>query len=176
MTDTTDPIETPRAPRPRATAALSLAAALQHASPGDQSALRRGGAGAHAAFYKLAAGSLADVLPRDEGARVIAERDWALVAQIFAQLGPALLVPSASFGRALSAARVAEMRVLRLLRAEGDDLAPLLRHAAHQLGSRAQPVCPTQVADLVLSTDSDGSERIRRRIARDYFAAERAAG
>jgi CRISPR type I-E-associated protein CasB/Cse2 len=74
-----------------------------------------------------------------------------------------------SLGEALFAAGVAEHRVLRLLRAEGDDLVPLLRHTIHQLSSTGESTCPIELTKLVLATGSR-AESIRRKIARHYYA------
>jgi predicted HD phosphohydrolase len=77
------------------------------------------------------------------------------------------LLGGPSFGEALARANVAELRVLRLLDAEPDQLADLLRHSVRQLVSHGQPFDPREIADLV--TDPRRADGARRTIARNFY-------
>ena len=146
----------------------------QVADPGTLAALRRmDPACPPPAFFRLMAASLDDILPPDGQARDLAETSWALVSQAMAMAtggrrGSSLLgrVP---FGQALAQAGVAEMRLLRLLNASGEQRHALVRGVVHQLVSAGQTFDPSQLADLVLARDDDAEERARRSIARQFY-------
>ena len=118
---------------------------------------------------------------------------WPLVLAVMAEL-KGLHQPFGNLGATLAHEGYSELRLDRLLRAEGDALAHALRGTAHFLASRGAQVDQAQLARLYLHQPSDPAprssdltpaewsdpvlrfskltpaERIRRRIAKDYFA------
>ena len=96
---------------------------------------------------------------------------WLAILRTWAELA-GLHRRSRPLGEALEAAHVSEMRLVRLLRSEGDELHDQLRKVAHQLRSAAEPVDFVDIANLVLSGRSERGETVRRRIASRYFRAE----
>jgi CRISPR system Cascade subunit CasB len=119
---------------------------------------------------KDGSGILDDVLPRDPEARLEAESLWALVTQAMAMAvshGTSLLSRT-SLGEALARADVAELRVLRLLNARGDQRFSVVRGIVHQLVARGERFNPEDLAHLLLS-DEDGAEPTRRRIASSFY-------
>jgi CRISPR type I-E-associated protein CasB/Cse2 len=150
---------------------------------GELATLRREDGALSPAFYKLAARVLEDELARYayEPLRVEAERRWARVVHALAKLGGQHRPGAPSFGRALAAAELAEPRFLRLVRAEGDALDAALRAAIAPLAQKAVSFDAADLAALVLSAPHptwsfyfDDGEAVRRRIARDYYRAQRA--
>lgn len=141
-------------------------------SPGELAELRRlrydepGGP----AFWRLVARRIepASRLPEDGPARVEAERRWAVILRAVAELA-SLHRPGRRLGIALAAAGVSEGRVLRLLRAHGEVLFDAVRTTTHQLATAGEPVDATDLAHLVLSSERDREEEVRRRIARDFY-------
>lgn len=162
-----------------------LADAIAALPSGEQAELRRelatdrrGEAGGPA-FWKLAARYLepdqlgtADPPWRDQ-----AERRWAFVTGVLAKLGDTHR-RGHSLGDALAAADVAEPRVLRLLRVEGEEiLYDTVRSVVQQLASQGEPVDGADIAELVLSSGSASwAEKTRRRLARHYYRARLRAG
>ena len=71
-------------------------------------------------------------------------------------------------GRALAEQGYSEARLERLLAAEGDTLNTLLLRAARYLAAKGEAVDWTDAARLLLTAD-EGKERIRRKIAGDYY-------
>lgn len=139
-------------------------------SPGDLASLRRARFEGHAepAFWRLAMRHLepAGLLRGEED-----ERRWLQVLGGMAEM-KGLHRRGARAGRVLAEAEVAEARVLRLLRAHGETLPPLLRAVVHQLASGRRQVDWVDLAELVLSDGKPGWENnVRRRIARDYYRA-----
>jgi hypothetical protein len=125
-----------------------------------------------AAFYRVIASvdELDDLLfrsRRDEG-----ELRWAVVVSVLA-CGVGLFNVGTSFGEALAAAGVAEMRMLRLLEAHDETLAALVQPVVHQLVQKAQPFNPHELADLVLSDGTEHARAPRRRIARKFYQHSR---
>ncbi len=161
----------------RWTLVARLAAAVdEQLSPGDLADLRRlrPEDPSSPAFWKLCVAHLSTVLPPDGEHREEAERRWAAVLGVLAHLR-GLHRPDRPLGRALAEAGLSELRLLRLLRARGQALYDVVRGVVHYLAQKAEPADLGQLADLVLDQDGDRAESIRRRIARDFYAAEEAA-
>jgi CRISPR system Cascade subunit CasB len=95
-------------------------------------------------------------------------RRWAAIVSGMAAM-PELLRANRSLGRALAAAKVAEPRVLRLLRARDDALLDAVRVVSRQLTSAGEPVDWTDLARLVFLDGGARGESVRRRIAGDYY-------
>lgn len=139
-------------------------------SPGDLAALRRARfeSATDPAFWRLAMRHLepAGLLRGEED-----ERRWLQILGGMAAM-KGLHRKGARPGRVLAEAEVAEARVLRLLRAHGETLHPVLRAVVHQLASGGRAIDWTGLAELILS---DGKprweEKARRRVARDYYRA-----
>lgn len=145
----------------------------QRLGSGDLAELRRlrpddpGGA----AFWRLIVGT---VEPAGQLFGNDAEARWALVLQAIGNLH-GLHQRGRRLGQALAAANVSEMRLVRLLRADLDDLGPQLRAVVHQLASGGQAVDLSGIAYLVVTARRSGStgpkneHETRRIIARDYY-------
>lgn len=137
-------------------------AALRRLRPEDPSC---------SAFWRVCATHLEPLLPERNELRNVSERRWAVVLNAMAIL-EGLHAPGVPLGRALAEADVAEQRVVRLLRAQGDLLEEVLRTVAHQLASRAAVSDHTDLAFIALSSDGEPwGDDVRRRVARDYYSA-----
>ncbi len=150
-----------------------LAVALdRQVSPGDLADLRRlrPEDPTSPAFWKLCATYLAGWLPHGPG-RDEAERRWAAVLGALAHLR-GLHRPDHPLGRALAETGLSELRLLRLLRARDRALFDVARGVVHILAQKAEPADLAQLADVLLDQDGDRAERIRRRIARDFYALD----
>lgn len=145
-------------------------ARIESMSTGDRATLRKLSPDDlhQPAFWKLTTGALQKVLADDGPLRAAQERRWAVVIAV---LAGALHSPTTRLGTALAKARVAEVRVTRLLRARGEQLPDAVRTIAHQLIAAAAPFDLADLAWLVLSEDRDDEERARQQIARDYYRA-----
>jgi CRISPR system Cascade subunit CasB len=167
--------ETPAPARPERPEVAAVHAIARELRPdrarGDVAALRRMKPGEIEcpAFWKLAAVHLQDVLPAQGEARNKAERRWGAILAGLAEVVE-LHAPGRRLGHALAAADVAELRVLRLLRAHDDALLDMVRTIAHQLDSKAERVDWADVARLVLSDGRADEETVRRSIARDFYS------
>ena len=122
------------------------------------------------AFFKLMASTVdpSTDLPHSGTARDAAERRWAVIFHAAATLS-GLHRPSRSLGEALQASGYSELRLVRLLRARGDQLVKEVRTCSHFLAAKAEPCDLADLARLVLVTGSDKAEAIRRRVARGYY-------
>lgn len=147
---------------------------------GELAELRRDDGALSPTFYKLAMRVLEEPLAfhtREED-RVEAERRWARVVWALAKLGGQQR-HGMSFGAALAAADLGEQRFLRLLRAEGDAIDAALRAAIAPLAQKAIDFDAYDLAALVLSAPHarrfhfETGDDVRRRIARDYYRAQR---
>jgi CRISPR type I-E-associated protein CasB/Cse2 len=83
--------------------------------------------------------------------------------------------PGRQLGRALAEAAVDEKRVLALLRASGPALFDQARSVTHVLDTHAIAFDHAELAQLLLAHNPEQSERIRRRVASEYFRASHAA-
>jgi CRISPR type I-E-associated protein CasB/Cse2 len=177
--ETPAPVSLEVKPESRHTARLRSLRALQwllkRADAGTLARLRRGDSRSPPPdFFRVSVDLLDEVLPEKGERRDREESRWAVLVSVIAialgttpQTGG--LLGSVPFGRALARAGVAEMRVLRLLEADDDQIAALVRHLVHQLVSKGQPFSLNDLADLVLDNGTERCERARRSIARDFY-------
>lgn len=145
-----------------------LAGMLAHGggalSSGDTAALRRmDPRRPEAAFFKIEGLMLPDL--SDES-----ELRWAAITVGLALLGD-LHRPASRFGSALAAAGYSDLRFTRLLRADGERLIDELPMVARFLTAKGTPVDWADAATLILSAGGTREREIRRRVARDYYAA-----
>lgn len=96
---------------------------------------------------------------------------WMAIVSCWAELA-GLHRPRRPLGEALERAGVSELRLVRLLRAEGAALHDQLRKVAHQLRSAGEPVDFYDIAQLILSDEQDWREEVRQGIARRFFRSE----
>lgn len=180
-----EPMEQPRAPQPHAATLREvvgrIAWEIEHDAipPGDLSALRRGNRddASGPAFWKVAVRLLepAGHLPAPDAPwRDETERRWVAIFAGMAEM-KGLHRSGLRLGGALADAEVAEARVLRLMRAHGEALHPVVRGVVHQLATSGSHLDWYDLAELILS---DGRRRrweagVRRRIALDYYRTRR---
>jgi CRISPR system Cascade subunit CasB len=140
--------------------------------PGDVAELRRlkPEDPASPAFFKLIVAAIDsdEQLPATGPARDAAEKRWAAVCQVAANTA-GLHRPGAKLGGALQQAGLSELRLVRLLRAEGETLFVEVRRLGQFLASKAQPFDLVELARLVLVQDGELADSLRRGIARNYF-------
>lgn len=146
-----------------------LRGVLAHTDPGTLAALRRADpASPPPAFYRVAVAVLDEHLAHfaDSGPRRDEiESRWTLIVSAMASAqGFLSAVP---LGDALAYAKVAELRVLRLLNASAAQLPELVRNVVHQLVQKGQSFDPNDLAALVLAGDEERDPR--RVIARSYY-------
>lgn len=141
--------------------------AIQHTDPGTVASLRRfnGDSVPPAAFYRLTVGLLDEILPEAGPHREAAEQRWAVIAAAMASAQGFL--SGVPLGEALAKAKVAEMRVLRLLEARAAQLPDLVRNVVHQLVQKGQSFDSNDLANLLLAPDDDRT--VRGHIARLYY-------
>jgi len=148
-----------------------LARTIDHELPGGTvAALRKLAPGevGGGAFWRVLGDCLEDGLPQGDGeARSAAERRWAAVLCGMAITAGLNAGPQA--GSALASAGLSEHRFDRLLRASGARLHDEVRTAARLLASKGTPLDWTDLARLVLTDESEGSEPARRSLARSYY-------
>lgn len=108
-------------------------------------------------------------------------RPWVVILRAAAELAGHYR-PAERLGRALQQAHVDEKRLVRLLRAEGEDLGEQVRVVVHQIRSAGIDVDVRDLAELVLADASHqrgGSgewvDRVRRNVASAYFRSEYSA-
>jgi len=146
----------------------ALDRALKIADPGTLAALRRArGSAPPAAFYRVTVDILDDALSEQGPRRDAIEGRWAIVAAAMATAQGFLeRVP---LGEAMARAGIAEMRVVRLLEANPDQLVELTRNIVRQLVQKGQSFDPNDLADLVLSAGTPNEKTSRRTVARDFY-------
>lgn len=141
-------------------------------SPGDVAELRRLAPWdpSSPAFFKLLASTVEPnlELPVDGPSRTAVERRWAAVFQAAATL-TGLHQPKRGLGEALQSAGYSELRLVRLLRAQGEVLFKELRTCAHFLATKAESSNLVDLARLALITNVEKAENLRRSIARGYY-------
>ncbi len=149
-----------------------LRRALENADPGTLAALRRFGGDSlpPPAFYHLTVGILDEQLEGLAESKLRDEVDsqWAVLASAMASAQGFL--GNVPLGEAMAKAGVAEMRVLRLLEANANQLPDLVRNIVHQLVQKGQPFDPNDLANLVLAREGDKSPRST--IARSFYRHE----
>jgi CRISPR system Cascade subunit CasB len=149
-------------------AVVALQRAIETADPGTQASLRRADpASPPAAFYRVTVRILDDILSGEGPSRDAMERAWVVIASAMARAS-GMLAP-VPLGEAMAKAGVAEMRLLRLLEARGDQLADIVRNVVHQLTQKGQRFDPRDLANLVLTDGTEFAREPRRRIARNYY-------
>lgn len=151
-----------------------LAHAIQYEtflSPGDVAELRRMSPELPApAFWRIVASLLEPVLPAGGEARDRAERAWATLISALAYAKGAH--SPRPLGRAFIEAGVTEDRLEALLRADEAVLPERLRTVVHLADSRRVSLDFDALARLSLHPpDQPRGQTVRRRIARDYYAA-----
>ncbi len=132
-----------------------------------------------AAFWKIL---VSDIEPNGQRRGDDAETRWALILSCIGELH-SLNRRRRSLGAALAAAKVSEMRLARLLRADLETLPQTLRAVCRQIASAGEPVDLAEIAWLVLTARSNSAtgpaeattQRQRRRIARNFYRGLRKA-
>ena len=143
-----------------------------HFSSGDLAQLRRldvrrGHAATDSAFWRIVARDL-DPLGLFDDRDELELRRWMAVLQGLATIHGEHS-QGARLGRSLAEAKISEVRVVRLLRAQGDTLLALIRPLAHQLRSSRKAVDWADVADLIFSDGKSFADQTRRGIASDFY-------
>ena len=136
-------------------------AELRHLAPSDPFA---------PAFFKLMA-SIVDPdqkLSAEGRTRDIIEHRWASFFQAAATMR-GMHNPARKLGNALASAGYTELRLVRLLRARDNTLFKEIRTCAHFLAAKAQTCDLTDLAHLLLVTNTEQAESIRRTVARAYY-------
>ncbi len=150
-------------------------------SRGDLAMLRREDGTRSPTFYKLAALVLHEELEpfRSEELLSEAERRWARVVHLMACTSGQHRAGASRFGAALANVELAESRLLRLLRAEGEAIDAAARAVLAPLVQKAAFFDPVDLAALILSAPHpkcsfhyEDGDQVRRRIARDFYRAE----
>lgn len=108
--------------------------------------------------------------PADEPEALRAWRERRCAA-LFSAIAKGFGLPSKPLGRALGEIGFAELRLTRLLHASDESLLNEVRTAVHYLVSQGLSADPNDIAGL-LGLNSTHPERLRRRIARSFFAHE----
>lgn len=123
------------------------------------------------AFWRLAATHLIpnEFLAAHPSRSEEQEHAWAAILSGMAQM-KGLHRADRSPGHALRDASFSELRLTRLLRSRDGALLDNLRGAARYLASKGEAVDWTGLAALPLYPEGPFSERLRRRIARDFYA------
>lgn len=97
---------------------------------------------------------------------------WVVAIRSMAKL-VGLHRPGTSIGKTLAILRLDELRVLTLLAATGSEFHTRIDSMVRQFVIRGAPVDQTELVDLVLSDgQQEWSERVRRKIARDFYGGQ----
>lgn len=154
----------------------TIARSMRHQtiSSGDLAALRRlqPDEPGDAAFWKILTSVIepAGLLPNSGPLRDMVERQWAVLLNALAIAG-GQHASDVRLGSALADAELSELRFVRLMRARGSALENEVRAIARVLASKALSANWVEVTQLLRHQEDNGSERWRRRIARDYYRA-----
>ncbi|OPL19204.1 MAG: hypothetical protein AVO35_11535 [Candidatus Aegiribacteria sp. MLS_C] len=129
------------------------------------------------AFFKLMASAVDPdrELPSGGNSRDEIERRWAVFMQAAAVMRK-LNSRKVGLGSALASAGYSEIRFVRLLKARGSILFREIRTAAHYLASKAQMCDLVDIARLLMVTDAERAESVRRSIARGYYGQSDSPG
>lgn len=111
---------------------------------------------------------LFEFVPNHDRLREIDERRWAVLLMAMGTCA-GLHDPSEPFGAALAAAGWSELRFVRLMEADGDNLVKHLRRLSQYLGSKDQRADWSDAAWLLFVQDGEKATEIRQNIARDYY-------
>ena len=117
------------------------------------------------AFWKLMAAWIAPERPLSPPE----ETRWAIILSNMARMWPSCHQPGRSVGRVLAETNYQEIRLMRLLRTHGPTFADAVRRMCGFLASRAEPVDWAELAALILTSNPDKAETLRRKIARVYY-------
>lgn len=140
-------------------------------STGDVAALRRmDPRRPDAAFFKIEGLVLDGHLPGAAEARADLETRWAAIVAGLAQLR-SLHAPGHRLGDVLADVQYSELRFARLVRADADRLIDELPALARFFSAKGARVDWTGAAQLMLSAGGPSEERVRRHLARDYYAS-----
>jgi len=138
---------------------------------GDLAALRRmkPDAPSAPAFWRILTAKVPQPYRHGEDA----ERRWALIIHGMALMAPIHMASDPSIGRALSAIRLTELRLAKLLNARSIQFRAQVSRLARHLAAKGQPIDWRPLGQLILteSRDEGKAENIRMTIARDYFSA-----
>ncbi|NLI77824.1 MAG: type I-E CRISPR-associated protein Cse2/CasB [Candidatus Riflebacteria bacterium] len=123
------------------------------------------------AFYRVAARFLepAGSLAGEGPARDLQEKRWACILNGLALLG-GFHRPGQALGEALAEAGFSELRLVRLLGAQGPCLWDAVRGVARYLAAKGRPADWSEAAALVLGEEAAWGDAVRRRIARRYYS------
>lgn len=99
------------------------------------------------------------------------EKRWATLLMGMAHCAPYLDM-NRPLGTALFEAGWSELRLDKLLRANGEQLNFLIRRVAHYLANKSQPANWADIASLLFFQDGKRSEEVRIGISRAYYRAE----
>ncbi len=153
-----------------------IAGLLEHGggvlSTGDVADLRRMEPRriASPAFYKLVGAVLDPELPPEGARREEVETRWAAAIVGLAHLS-GLHRQGTHLGSALVEAEFSEIRFVRLLRADVERLIDDVPQLGRFLAAKQTPADFTDAVRLLLSAGRSDEETVRRRLARDYYAA-----
>ena len=144
-----------------------LAARLDHLGTGPLAELRRLRADAEdrwrtAAFYRL----YVELIAPDHAGGDEHERRWAMILSGMTRLPHQ---PGRNAGSTMAEYDLAERRFVRLLDADAEHLASELRGIVSFLAAKGTSANWTDLADLVLSVDSERRDGVRRRLASAFY-------
>ncbi|MHB1678761.1 MAG: type I-E CRISPR-associated protein Cse2/CasB [Sulfuriferula sp.] len=147
-------------------ARLAAVIGSSHYSAGDRAALRRWALGQPVplAFYRLWLRHLGTDLPSEQQTDA-----WMTLAWAFATLGEGAHDPKRSFGQALAESHYSEGRLERLLSASEDVRKDLFMGAVRFLAAKNERCDGRDMAQFLLTLDTDKLESLYRRIAAAYF-------
>lgn len=161
---------------PSSTLAARLQKMLDSFGPGPLAELRRGSPQQQvhtATFWTLLLSqglvpeAFQDGSPAPEPWQRQQELQWALIFQALA-LG-LRHSDQVSLGQALSRANWSELRFIRLMRADADQLATQLPQLARYLKSKEQDADVNELIQLLRHQHPPRAEQLRQKIARDYY-------
>lgn len=149
-------------------AALAVAEAMKKMPTGDLADLRRydGENQLSRAFWLLRVRYLQDEIPAASDVEQL-EKSWGVALAAMACLVPfGLHAKNERTGAALGRAQLSSLRLTRLLRADVEQLVPMLRQAASFLAAKGM-AC--NVAELALLIINPSDQYLRNNIARAYY-------
>lgn len=149
----------------------ALAGLLQSPAigPGELAQLRRLDADSpqQPAFWRLLVTHVSpDAAPGER-----AERAWAVILSGMARMSPRAHAYGRPLGAVLAETGYSEARFTRFLRAPRESLPDTLRRITAFLAHKGEPFDWTAVATLLLTTNLEKAEQVRRGMAADYYRA-----
>jgi CRISPR system Cascade subunit CasB len=121
-------------------------------------------------FFKIEGLVLDTLLPGDASRRADLETRWAAVVLGLAHMG-GLHQPERRLGYALVDAGFSELRFVRLLQADSDQLTDELPLLARFLAAKGVAADWSAAARLIFSAGRVDEDEARRHLARDYYGA-----